>query len=143
MGGRRWDELAGRVAVLEAAMAAAREAARAVTREEVRRERGGEPEPEVRTRRLVVVDDLGRPRIVARVVRGMAEVVVEGAETGPGERTGVALFATGGPGPKGGAGGELGEGLGVQVWVHGDPVVEMEAWQEDGGRWTPRVRLSG
>lgn len=78
---------------------------------------------EVRTRRLVVVDDDGQERITGEIVRGTAELSVDLPGQPPGRRSSVLAFAN--PGDE-----ELGlpPGLGVQLWLEGDAVDEFGAW---------------
>ena len=82
---------------------------------------------EVRTRRLVISDDQDRPRIVAEVVEGVAEVRVETDDPD----THVLVYA----GSRAGFGSE---GLGVDVFVNGNSVARIHAWPEGQG-WTWRV----
>jgi hypothetical protein len=85
---------------------------------------GGPTWDEIRTRRLVVVDDQGQERVVAQVVWGTAELRV-GL---PGTGSEVVLFAS--PGRHG-----LDPGLGLQLWAGGQSVLELDAWPGPGGRW--------
>ena len=112
---------------------------------------------EIRTRRLVVVDDLGRVRLVTEVVGETAELRLElpgGAPgdraTGPDdeagsrsgeERAAVVLHAT--PSTVDSRGGGLGPAVGIQLWADGDSVVEIDSWPGPDGRWQPHVHLTG
>lgn len=89
-------------------------------------------QPEIRTRRLIITDDTGSPRIVGEVIGGAAEVRV--GLPGEGSRNAyVLLYAV----PRDGTG--LGPALGVQLWANGDAYSEMSlSW--DDGRWTANLR---
>lgn len=78
---------------------------------------------EIRTRRLVVVDDDGQERITGEVVRGTAELSVDLSGQPSGRRSSVLVFAN--PGDE-----ELllPPGLGIQLWVQGDAVDELGTW---------------
>ena len=78
---------------------------------------------EVRTRRLVIVDDDGQERIVGEVVRGTAELSIDLPGQPHGRRSSVLVFAN--PGDEELA---LPPGLGVQLWVEGDAVDELGTW---------------
>lgn len=87
---------------------------------------------EVRTRRLVVVDDHGDERIVGEVVNGQAELRVQ-LRSPTGRSTAVLLYAapdgdTTPPGP----------GLGLQLWAEGGARVEVNLWA-DGDRWLSEI----
>jgi hypothetical protein len=89
----------------------------------------------VSTRRLVVADGDGRERLVAEVRGSTVELRL--VSHGPGTADAVAsvlLHASDG-------GGELGPAAGVQLWAHGEAIVEIDAWPDDTGRWEPHVRL--
>jgi hypothetical protein len=92
---------------------------------------------EVRTRRLVVHDDTGSPRIIAEVLNGVAELRVELGPSPAGAGPAVLVFAADG------AGGDLGLGpaVGVHVWADGDAVVELGASPDAGGRWRPGLQV--
>jgi hypothetical protein len=82
---------------------------------------------EVRTRRLVITDDDDRPRIVAEVVNGVAELRLDV----PGElprAASVTLYANPGDDLTGDP------SVGVQLWGAGESRVELNLWLE-GGRW--------
>jgi hypothetical protein len=79
--------------------------------------------PEVRTRRLVVADDDDRPRIVAEVVHGVAELKVFGEDP----EMHVLVYA----GP---VAAEGTAGLGLELFVRGDSVARVHAWA-DGRDW--------
>ncbi|MDA8292069.1 MAG: hypothetical protein M0Z33_10395 [Actinomycetota bacterium] len=89
-------------------------------------------ERELRTRRLAVVDSDGDERVVAEVVDGHAEVRLSVPGAPRGQASSVLLFAT----PRGG---ELGTGVGIQLWGDGDAVLELCAWDVDG-RWRVELR---
>lgn len=78
---------------------------------------------EVRTRRLVVVDDDDQERITGEVVRGTVELSVDLPGQPPGRRSSVLVFANPGDEQLG-----LPPGLGVQLWVAGDAVDEFATW---------------
>ncbi len=110
---------------------------------------------EITTRRLVVVDRLGRPRLVAEVSQDTAELRVQlpddhpGQSAGPGDpvrtvgRTAAVLYAT----PAGGGSGAddlgLGPAIGLQLWADGDAIAETDAWPDDCGRWQAHQHLAG
>lgn len=89
------------------------------------------PEPvtaaEIRTRRLVVTDEHDEARIVAEVVRGVAELR---AATGD-PQTYVLLYA--GPGSA-----DDTSSIGIELFVGGDSVARIHAWT-DGTRWRWQV----
>jgi hypothetical protein len=85
------------------------------------------PSTEIRTRRLVVTDELDNPRIVAEVVGGMAELRAATADPG----THVLVYA-GSPATDGAA------AIGIELFVGGDSVARVHAWS-DGDRWTWRI----
>jgi hypothetical protein len=83
--------------------------------------------PEVRTRRLVVTDDGGSPRIVGEVTEaGVAEFRLQLSHDA-GDHASVLLFANPGDGREGPT-------LGLQLWAGGDSLAEMNLWRE-GNRW--------
>jgi hypothetical protein len=82
---------------------------------------------EIRTRRLVVVDELDNARIVAEVVRGMAELRVTTADP----RTHVLIYA--GPTMTEGS-----DAIGVELFVGDDSVARVHAWS-DGDGWSWRI----
>ncbi len=111
---------------------------------------------EIRTRRLVVVDDLGRVRLVAEVVGETTELRLElpgapgdraaDADDGAASRSGagraaVVLHAT--PSTVDGPDDGLGPAVGIQLWADGDSVVEIDSWPGPDGRWQPHVHLTG
>ena len=112
---------------------------------------------EIRTRRLVVVDDRGRARLVTEVVGETAELRLElpngppgdratvpddGDGSHPGEsRAAVVLHAT--PATVDGPDDGLGPAVGIQLWADGDSVVEIDSWPGPDGRWQPHVHLTG
>ena len=79
---------------------------------------------EIQTRRLVVVDDRGRPRIVAEVVGSTAEVRLDLPGDGDQPAMSVLVFANPGDEAVG-----LGPGVGVQLWVDGDEVDRLVVWR--------------
>lgn len=84
---------------------------------------------EVRTHKLIVCDEQDRPRIVAQVVEGVAELRVE-MPSREGERTQVLLYAADREGTNPSA-------IGVELWVQGVSVARMHAWCDDGEwSWT-------
>ncbi len=110
---------------------------------------------EVHTRRLVVVDDRGRVRLVTEIVGDTAELRLElpgalgdraaDADGGAGERNGggpaaVVLHATS---SADGSDDGLGPAVGIQLWADGDSVVEIDAWPGPDGHWQPHVHLTG
>jgi hypothetical protein len=86
---------------------------------------------EMRTRRLAVVDDEGRERLVAEAVGEVLEVRMDLPTEGPRGRTGLVCFTTPGDG-------ELSAGLGAQVWVRGDLAGEV-SWWADRASDSPRT----
>ena len=82
---------------------------------------------EVRTRRLVVVDEGGEPRIVATVDRSHASlrVLVAGCERG--EETMVDISAGDDP--------EFGPTIGVHLCGRGDEMAVMSVWRDDTEPW--------
>lgn len=113
---------------------------------------------EITTRRLVVVDDRGRTRMVAEVNRDTAELCLQlpgderwvaeaggrgGDAPGAPGRTGVVLYAT--PPDTDGDEGHLGLGpsVGLQLWAGGDSVTELDAWPDGDGRWRSHLHLTG
>ena len=92
---------------------------------------------EVRTRRLVILDGAGAPRITGEVAGGVAELRVELEPSAAGATTAVLVFAADGTG--GGLG--FDPAIGVQLWVGGDGVVELTVSPDDEGRWRPRLHL--
>jgi hypothetical protein len=78
---------------------------------------------EITTRRLIVADSDDRPRIVAEVVNEVAELRVSTLDPA----TYVLMYA--GPVSVGGP-----DGIGVDLFVHGDSVARLQAWA-DGDRW--------
>lgn len=77
---------------------------------------------EIRTRRLTVLDDSGRARLVAEVVDDVTELRIEVPPAMPGRRTAVLLFGTGR------SAGDLPAGAGLQVWADGDLAHELSWW---------------
>ena len=94
---------------------------------------------EVVTRRLVVVDDRGTPRVVAEVSGGTAELKLELADAAG--QAAVVLYATRQAPPGEDLG--LGPSVGVQLWAEGDALIELDAWPNADGRWHPHFHLSG
>jgi hypothetical protein len=87
---------------------------------------------EVRTRRLVIVDDDGTDRIVAEVRRSIAEVRVALPDI-DGHTGSVQIYAAEHDGK-----GELGPMLGVQAWADGNVRAGIDVWLEEG-RWRSTV----
>ena len=82
---------------------------------------------EVVTRRLTVVDERGRSRLVAEVVGDTMELRLELPDAPPGRRSAVVVHAS--PAPAAGPAGLPGEPaivplLGIQLWADGDAVAE-------------------
>jgi hypothetical protein len=98
---------------------------------------------EVRTTRLVVEDGEGRERIVGEVVGGTAELRVELGDEFPAERSGVALAASPLVTGRDATDDGMGPAVAVQVWADGDPVIGIEAWPDEGGRWRPHLHVDG
>ncbi|HVX20334.1 MAG TPA: hypothetical protein VHB02_03195 [Acidimicrobiales bacterium] len=90
---------------------------------------------EVRTGRLVVVDQQARPRIVAEVVDGTAEVRLD--LPGGGDRSALSVLVFANPGDREL---DLAPGVGVQLWVDGDEVDRLVAWGEGRGQSTANTR---
>lgn len=85
-----------------------------------------EASAEIRTRRLVVVDDVGNERITLEVDEfDVAQVSVVPMPPPPGSTTAVVLFAI----P---ASDRSGTGVGVELWCDGNSVGGINAWFEDG-----------
>jgi hypothetical protein len=82
---------------------------------------------EIRTRRLVVVDEAGEERIVATVKRGMATLRVLVAGGAPGEETMVDISA--------GHDSEFGPSIGVYLCARGDEMAVFSAWRDDTTPW--------
>ena len=92
-------------------------------------------EAEVTTRRLVVVDTTGRPRLVAEVRGSTVELrLVVGSPPGSAQAAHVLVHAS--EGDDG-----LGPLLGLQLWAGGDALVELDAWPDAGGRWGPHLHV--
>jgi hypothetical protein len=90
------------------------------------------PSDEIRTRRLAVVDEDGTERIVAEVVRSMAEVRVALPEI-DGHTGSLQLYAAEHDGR-----GHLGPMLGLQLWVDGNVRAGIDVWPGDG-RWKSTI----
>ncbi|MGH9091292.1 MAG: hypothetical protein ACRDZR_07955 [Acidimicrobiales bacterium] len=82
---------------------------------------------EVRTRRLVVVDEVGEERIVATVDRGQATLQVLVAGCPDGEETMVDISAGDDP--------EFGPSIGVHLCARGDEVAVFTVWRDDATPW--------
>jgi hypothetical protein len=93
---------------------------------------------ELRTRKLVVVDRAGMPRITAEVVDGVAELRVELGSSPGAAMPAVLVFAAAG-GMPGGA--TFDPAIGVQLWADGDGLVELAASPDADGRWHPDVHV--
>jgi hypothetical protein len=94
----------------------------------------------IRTRELIVVDDHGRPRIVATTLCDTAELRVQLPEPSDGRgRAEVLLYASpltfGHDADLEG----IGPAVGLQLWAGGDVVGEFDAFCDDDGEW----RLGG
>jgi hypothetical protein len=79
---------------------------------------------EVRTQRLVVVDDAGHERLVAAVVGPAIELRMPLSNSVPGHTTGILLFAIDGSDG-------LPGGVGVQLWGNGLLVKELTLWEDE------------
>jgi hypothetical protein len=90
---------------------------------------------QVVTRRLVVTDPQGRPRLVAEVNGSTVELrlVVTGAS---GTDASVVLHASN-------PDADFGPLTGVQIWASGDVVMELDAWPDADGRWRPHAHVGG
>lgn len=122
---------------------------------------------EVRTRRVVVIDESGEERLVGEVVGSTAELRVEvgrgsradrstdraavvlhagidrgtgNSDNGDGVDAGAGEPAVGEEGRRADGGG-LGALMGFQLWAQGDAIVELDAWPDSDGRWRPRLHL--
>ena len=112
-----------------------------VTGDEALRARAGRSAPdgsggvpgELVCRRLVLVDAVGTPRLVAEVAGDTVELRLQVPGTPPGRRAAVVLHASRSPAPL----------LGLQLWADGDVVAELDAWPGDDGRWHPSLHLPG
>lgn len=91
----------------------------------------------VSTRRLVVLDAAGRPRLVAEVTGATVALTLETAGGGAHGPASVVLHA----GDDGDTG--LGGLVGLQLWAGGDTVAELDAWPGADGRWRPGLHLEG
>lgn len=98
---------------------------------------------EVRTRRLVVHDEEGRDRIVGEVCCGTAEVRVELGGEVPGDRSAVVLVASPLVTGRDATDDGMGPAVALQLWAEGEPVIGLETWPGEGGRWRPHVHLDG
>ena len=81
---------------------------------------------ELRTGRLVVLDERERERLVAEVVDGVLELRLELPPAPPGRRSALLAFTSPGCEP-------FGSGLGLQLWADGELVDEL-CWWADGER---------
>jgi hypothetical protein len=93
---------------------------------------------ELRTRKLVVVDRAGMPRITAEVVDGVAELRVELGSSPGAAPPAVLVFAAAGGRP---GGATFDPAIGVQLWADGDGLVELAASPDGDGRWHPDVHV--
>lgn len=91
------------------------------------------PTDEVRTRRLVVVDEAGEEHIVAEVNGGHAEVQLFLAGSVPGHDSMVVLSAGSDP--------QLGPTVGVHLWAEGDQLAGFSGWRDGADPW--RADLDG
>ncbi|HET9731064.1 MAG TPA: hypothetical protein VFP54_00170 [Acidimicrobiales bacterium] len=85
---------------------------------------------ELRARRLTLVDEAGRERLVAEMVGTVAELRFDLPGLPPGRRTSLLLFAV--PDQP-----DWCAGLGVQLWVDGNLVDELTWWQDQHHRPSP------
>lgn len=97
---------------------------------------GPEVLPEIRARRLVIVDERGDERIVAEVT-GDTAVVEVSLPSNFGKQASIVLVAC----PEVGDG--IGPGVGVQGWAEDDQRTEVNLWQEADGRWAVTARAGG
>ena len=81
---------------------------------------------EVRTRRLVVVDDNDRARVVAEVRRDVAGLHVDVPHRPGAGQTSVLVFAAPVDRLMG-----FGPGAGLQLWVDGEEVDRLEVWRDE------------
>ena len=91
---------------------------------------------ELRTRRLVVVDEHGRERIVGEIVAGHCELRLDLPDLAAARRSSVLVYSS----PERH---ELGEGVGLQVWAGGDAVWDVAAWRDGNGDWALRQSTPG
>jgi len=90
---------------------------------------------EVRTRRLVVVDDRDRERIVAELVGDDAFLRLELLRPEGEGTTGLVLSVT--------TGGDVDSpGVGVEFWADGDAIGGIDAWRTPDGRWHSEVQTN-
>ena len=89
---------------------------------------------ELRTRRVVVVDDESAERVVIDTVDDVAEVRVFVPGTAPGKSCMAALFAAA-------VTSDGGLGAGLQVVAEGDNVIELAAWRIEPRRWEANLHL--
>ncbi len=89
---------------------------------------------EIRTRRLAIVDDEGRERVIGAVVRDQAELRVDAPASGCGEPSSVVMYAC----PDDG---DLGPSCGIQIWVGGNAMGGVDAWPGSDGTWQLHVNL--
>lgn len=92
--------------------------------------------PELRARRLAIVDERGDERIVAKM-DGDTAVVEVSLPSSFGRQASMILFAC----PDTGDG--VGPSLGVQGWAEDDRKTEVSMWQEADGHWAVSVRAGG
>ncbi|HVX23207.1 MAG TPA: hypothetical protein VHB02_17835 [Acidimicrobiales bacterium] len=85
------------------------------------------PADEVRTRRLVIVDQDGTERIVAEVVKSIAEVRVALPEI-DGHTGSAQLYAAEHDGQGG-----FGPMIGLQIWADGNVRAGLDVWPEGWG----------
>lgn len=88
-------------------------------------------------RRVVVVDEHGRPRLVAETAGDTIELRLEVPGGAAGRRSAVVLHASGTPG----TGGPDAPLLGLQLWADGEVLAELDAWPGADGRWRPHLHL--
>lgn len=104
--------------------------------------RAGALTGEVRTHRLVVVDERGNERLVAEVRGSTVELRLTTAGLGDGARPTAVLYVTDDRGPRAAALG-IGAATGLQLWAEGNAVAELDAWPDDSGSWHPHLHLGG
>lgn len=92
--------------------------------------------PEIRARRLAIVDERGDERIVAKVEDDIAVVEVS-LPSNFGRGASIILVAS----PH--VDDEVGPCVGLQGWAEDERKIEVDMWQESDGRWAVVVRTGG
>jgi hypothetical protein len=91
---------------------------------------------ELRTRRLVVLDEHGSERIVGEIVAGHCELRLDLPGESATPRSSLLVYSS----PERH---ELGEGVGLQLWAGGDTVWDLAVWREGNGTWVLRHSSAG